>query len=425
MASAARPECAPFTDRNQYYFGSNGQILSAVQIETGKHTVPKASSEYFKRLIQMLKARGTEVVVIPVPRSGFTLAGTLDPGEVNGNIFSKANAGDFKAQTLNAYQATVDDLKNYGVTTVNFMEAANAELALNPGVRLFFLQDGHWRPEGAKVAANAVGKILKEQKPELTKLISTKTFKLLPLPSVSRDGFGWDVRVKLDCPKTDWKPLIETYPTVATEITSGGSLLEDDNFPVLLAGSSYSADSYKMGLAQYLELSLGASVTNIAINGGEAMSSILDYYTFHNPKDIEPKLIIWEIPTQYIDYISTNSFSPITLRQILPLLAENPVLLEEHSIPKLGGSSTIDFTSPSLRGSSYFIKISLGNYESRAMDIVLSDGKEMQKVRLAKERGRAAKEFTIELDNSIELKNITVSFPDTASGSAKIAVYKY
>ncbi|WP_135230837.1 alginate O-acetyltransferase AlgX-related protein [Deinococcus fonticola] len=255
--------------------------MSAVQVETGRHDIPKASGDYFRRFVTALKQRGTELIVIPVPRSGFTFSGTLDASEIEGSVFAKGNHPDFKKQALDAYQSSIANLASYGVTAADFMSAANTELTRNPKKQLFFLQDGHWRPEGAEVAAKAVATTLAAKLPSLKEQISTKEFKLVPGPVTQRNGFGWDVRVKLDCPNTKWQPLVEPYPTVKAELVSGGDLLSDDEFPVYLAGTSYSADSYKMGLESYLKKALGTDLTNIAINGGEAMSSMLDFYTFN------------------------------------------------------------------------------------------------------------------------------------------------
>ena len=422
-AGASRPNCAPYTDKSLYYFGQDGTVFNTGAISYGKFEMATDAAPYLRRFISALNSRGTEVVMLPIPVLGFTRAGQLDAAEIEGTPFAQVDKPDYLPKALAYHAATVASLQASGALTVDFMLAALEALQKNPDIKLFFKQDAHWRPEAAELAAQAIADRLKKDRPALAKQLATDNYKLVNKGDIAREIFGWNVRIKLDCPSVAWQPLTELYPNVEAEL-EGGDLLDDRPVPILLAGTSYSSQTYSLGFAEYLRHALGADVLNMSLNAGGAVTGLLNYYTDRKIGEPDPKLLIWELPSASVATKTDTSLTAINMRQLLPLVTINPKKIDEVDVtaaPEVAVSAPLGLAGHEKS----FVRITFADYKARTLNLSLGYSSGDEKLQLVKERTTTFGSYSIELDGNSPLQNIKLSLPKDAQGQIKVEFFNY
>ncbi len=164
----------------------------------------------------------------------------------------------------------------------------------NDGTPLYFRLDTHWTPEGAVLAAQAMAEAIgktgikktafkaETAQPEpfegdLEKYIKTGIFD--PIFSPSRDSFA-----RRRTGKTD---------------EEGGGLFGDEDIPVALIGTSYSAID-KWDFEGALKMALQADVLNLADEGQGPLEPMAKFLKDTDLKTTPVRLIIWEIPERFV-----------------------------------------------------------------------------------------------------------------------------
>lgn len=150
----------------------------------------------------------------------------------------------------------------------------------------FFLKtDTHWSPKGAENVAKIIAEKHLLNQYNFSYTIESKGVKEHEgdLMRYTVSGFGI---------KPDQLPVVEGYG-------QSNDLFGDANIPVVLVGTSYSANT-KWGFEHYLKKYLQADVLNMADEGLGPFEVMKSYLTSNEYESNKPELVIWEIPVRYL-----------------------------------------------------------------------------------------------------------------------------
>lgn len=173
---------------------------------------------------------------------------------------------------------------------------------------MFLRTDTHWTPEGADITAQALSQVVHravplrgEPQPFVTETVSRHTHlgdltRFLPLAPLF-DGL---------LPAADTIAQRETHATDG----AGGDLFAEQELPVALVGTSYSADptwNFAGALRQHLQRDL----SNHAEQGGGPLVPMLKYLQSEDFAQHPPQVVIWEFPERYLPRASDlDEFDP-------------------------------------------------------------------------------------------------------------------
>jgi alginate O-acetyltransferase complex protein AlgJ len=190
------------------------------------------------------------------------------------------------------YASILQQLKAHQVMVVDVQQAMRLELAARPDQSLYYRTDTHWNQTGARLAAQAVSQVVRQQglkgesvvfQTETDDKTTVRVGDLLRMM-----GLG-------DMPDL-FRPNPDTEHTDTTRKLAGNAsmgLLGDIQVPVTLVGTSYSLRANFQG---YLQASLQADVLNVAQDGGGFMQSMASYLKDDAFKSSPPQVLVWEIP---------------------------------------------------------------------------------------------------------------------------------
>ncbi|NBA96220.1 alginate O-acetyltransferase [Pseudomonas sp. R5(2019)] len=304
----------------------------------------------------------------PIKRLGTNLWAALDfklfnegrPGVVLGReqwLFSDeefkpvANSDHFEQENLALMRGVHDTLKQHGVELVLAIVPAKARLyaeyigeqapaSLHTGLynefhaqarqadifapdlltpllqakergQVFLRTDTHWTPLGAEVVAQQLGAAVAKKSPlraEPQHFI-TETEQSTPYKG-DLTSF-----LPLDPLFSDLLPAPDTLHKRTTRVAEGvadsdEALFADNEIPVALVGTSYSANP-NWNFMGALQQALQSDVVNYAENGHGPLRPMLKYLQTDAFKNTPPQLLIWEFPERYLPMKSDLSeFDP-------------------------------------------------------------------------------------------------------------------
>jgi alginate O-acetyltransferase complex protein AlgJ len=157
--------------------------------------------------------------------------------------------------------------------------------------QLFLRTDTHWTPEGAQVAARALGK-------ELGKIGNTE-YVLTPSGTKKIEGdlthyisIGY-----LSARKNFATETINQF-ALSEKANATADIFESSAIPVALVGTSYSANE-NWGFESSLKTVLQSDVLNVAEVGKGPFEPMKNFLSGEKYKSEPPKYLIWEIPLRY------------------------------------------------------------------------------------------------------------------------------
>ncbi|TVR74316.1 MAG: hypothetical protein EA427_01145 [Spirochaetaceae bacterium] len=162
----------------------------------------------------------------------------------------------------------------------------------------FLRTDTHWSWSGALATARLVARTYKERYD--TPLPGGARF-VLEEPG-TREHRGDLMRF---LPLGRWerlfplKPDVITLPGVREEAAPGAGLFDVPAIPVALVGTSFSVGD-AWNFAGALQYSLQADVLALAEEGLGPFEPMQRYLTSETYREIEPSLVVWEIPERYL-----------------------------------------------------------------------------------------------------------------------------
>ena len=268
--------------------GGDGWLFTKEEFEAhpdAKEEIAR-KTEYVAGIRDMLAERNIRLIVMPLPAKARLYEEHL--GRYRLPDAKKAVYADF-----------VTGLRGKGVVVADPLPAMEEKARDIP---LFLRTDTHWSPAGARLAARAVARaadeklagLAYEKTPYRTDEAGTEDYegdllRYVPLgESAARLGLPPD--------------RIETLRTAAVEKKediAAASLFGDENLPVALVGTSYSANP-RWHFEGFLKEALQTDILNAADEGlgpFETMKKYLEDEAFTtNP----PRLVVWEVPERYL-----------------------------------------------------------------------------------------------------------------------------
>ena len=261
--------------------GQQGWLFTGEEVafyeDAAAETAHKLS--YIKKVQAELAAKGVTLIVGLVPDKS--------------RVYPEFVGRTLPSYTKNRYESFRSALTQAGVTAPDLLTPlTNAKKQ----AQVYLRTDTHWTPAGAEVAADTLAEAARradvgglfESKYETT--VNGRTqhkgdlLNFLPLGVLQRLGPAPDT--------------LETRQTRALSSSAGG-LFGAQAVPVILVGTSYSADE-RWNFAGALQQALGADVLDVATEGQGPLPPMRDYLQSSELRDAPPQLVVWEIPERYL-----------------------------------------------------------------------------------------------------------------------------
>ena len=262
---------------------------------------------YMRRLVTGLKARGTSMVFLSVPSKGI-----VEYAHVNAHL---PELRGYQVEYARAsYHHFVKSLAATGLIVADVQDVLDVHPT--PQTAFFFKRDHHWTPDGARIAATALG----------TAIRSTPAYHSMTPATYRTEQSGTQKmkdKMALELQRlcnTEMPP--ETYTTYQTILQAGNAKGEEALFgkagggeSSVLVGSSYSAEP-EFNFDGFLSEATGLPIANHAISGGLLFNALISYASSAAFEKEHPPFLIWEAPAS--DNLNDNP--SLAFRQILPAL---------------------------------------------------------------------------------------------------------
>ncbi|MFH5925782.1 alginate O-acetyltransferase AlgX-related protein [Roseomonas xinghualingensis] len=235
-------------------------------------------AEGVRRVKDALAARGIALAVAIVPDKARVLAKQLCGAPLS-------------AQAMQRHDDFLAALRGKGIDPVALLPALQEQEARGGA---WYRTDTHWNQEGAKAAAAAIAKALRD-----TPLSRAEDYRT-SVAAEDTNGPGDLLRLmSLDHVPDALRPAPDRQRLERTEMPeSGGGLLDETPAPeVALIGSSYSLNANFHGA---LQAALRGTVLNAATAGGGFAGAATTYFAGQSFRESPPKLVIWEIPERVV-----------------------------------------------------------------------------------------------------------------------------
>lgn len=334
-----------------------------------QHPMDDIVVDQLAELSRVLADQGTTLLYVNVPTKGQAMPGYLPP-------LALAYGYDPVVMQAN-YRDVTDRLNDAGVAAPDLMAAM---LTSGPDDRVFFRSDFHWTPAGARLAAKAIGEMIRSLPAyaEVTPVAFTST------EAASEIAFS-GLRRELQTFCKDTLPQAEATTWVTTrtgaEVNDASDIFADAPEPVAeggldifgtdtaetsvaLVGTSFS-DSSINNFAGFLSEFSGIETVNYAITGGNQFGAMTSYLTSREFAESRPSFLVWENPI----YNSLAQFGPVPMDELI--VAAGPACdIDISAAPEGTDSLTASFESGSLKPADAFL-VDYGGEGARAATVTL------------------------------------------------------
>lgn len=234
-----------------------------------------------KRFVDLLKLRGTEVMLVYVPTRGLTTPEKM------------VNWSDNNHQkALNSFHRASQQFEQLGIHIPNWQ-------TLNDGFSDYhYKRDIHWRPTGAKITAKLVANKLNDM--GFAKIDQAPKFETR-FNGVSGTDASVQAAVEELCNLELPVEHTKVYATssLETELTDDSALFGDNEDPnIVLVGTSFSAID-KFNFNGFLQESSNIEITNYALSGGGDTGGWIELLKSADFQENPPELVIWEVPSYH------------------------------------------------------------------------------------------------------------------------------
>lgn len=235
--------------------------------------------EYIRFVAKSLSANKVKLLIVPIPSKA--------------RIYQdKLGKYAFPSYWKLQYEELTDFFEQEKITYIDLLSV----FSKNKEQNIFLKTDTHWTPLGARTAALKVAYSIEKKWPYLSwkteKIISSKKALVEHEGDLMRYTVQGDVAAMFGLKKD------QIYEWI-TEVPQEGDLFGDESLPVVLVGTSYSANKL-WNFEGFLKEAMATDILNVADEGlgpFETMNSYLESDTY---KVNAPKLVVWELPERYL-----------------------------------------------------------------------------------------------------------------------------
>jgi alginate biosynthesis protein AlgX len=354
-------------------------------------------------LAKVLAEGGTTLLYVNVPTKGQAMPGYLPPEAVG--------YGYDPALMQANYHDVTTRLNAAGVPAPDLMAAM---LAAGPDQKVFFRSDFHWTPDGARLAAKAIGEMIRALPAyaDVTPINFTSTE---GPAEIAFSGLRRELQTncKDTLPQAEAVTWVTTRADASAEVNDASDIFADapDAAPaeegaaldifgtgaaeasLVLVGTSFS-DSGINNFAGFLSEYSGIETVNYAITGGNQFGSITSYLTSAEFAENRPTFLIWENPI----YNSLAQFGPLPMDELI-VAAGGTCDIATDATPEGTDTLTASFAPGSLKASDAFLFDSGGEGARKATVTLETAGGIRRSVQIERgERLRATGRFFLKLE---------------------------
>lgn len=269
--------------RKGVLIGEDGWLFSDEEFYESKNFPSTFAAHIMdiKNTHQTLTSHNVKLLVVPIPAKARLYQEKL--GRYN-----------YPAYWAGVYPAFLKALEESGVTYVDALAAFNKHKAMRD---IFLRTDTHWSPDGARLTAELVAEKLSTAFPYLS--FQRENFTMQPGEPQEYKG---DLMRYVATGAGGIKPeYVSAYTLsgVAIEKIDEDSLFGEKDIPVVLVGTSYSANT-TWGFEYALNAALQTDLFNAAQEGAGPFKAMQAYLKSDSYVKAPPQLVIWEIPERYL-----------------------------------------------------------------------------------------------------------------------------
>lgn len=373
--------------------GNNGYLLYAGDFSPNNFAID-GRTQYYGQLDQALKSKGVQLIVSPLPSRTIVYPEMLDKNQPLQSAYSTDVARE-------NYRASLGRMWNSQISTIDLLRAALERRQMDDTKILYFMRDYHWTSEGAKLYAQTIAR-------EIMKFDAYKSLKKEKFINTYDHSENAESRLayllQTVCGTKTPPEKINVYETTR----EGGNLLGDDTYPVVMVGSSYSAEA-KYNFEGFLKEALDSNVLNAAVSGGGYNASLEAYLLSKEYATEKPKFLIWEFAA------SMTPWDQTALREIIPSVygdcAPSEAILENKTSLQ-GPTSILRNTAAKVDTNKDFVSLKFADKTLLNFDLNLKfdDGKQ-ETVKISRsERIQNEGQFYLKLANEFKgnLSEVTV-----------------
>ena len=284
-----------------------------------QHPMDEIVVQRLAELSRVLADHGTTLVYVNVPTKGQAMPGYLPP-EAIGYGYDPA------VMSAN-YLDVVNRLNAAGVAAPDLMTAMKSAA---DGTKVFFRSDFHWTPDGARLAAKAIGAVIRAH-PAYAAVTPVAFTSAEGTPEIAFSG----MRRELQTECTESLPQAEAVTWVTTRADTAGPVNDASDIfatapdaapagaldifgtgeasaTLALVGTSFS-DSDINNFSGFLSEYSGIETVNYAITGGNQFGSITSYLTSREFAEKRPTFLVWENPI----YNSLAQYGPVPMDELI------------------------------------------------------------------------------------------------------------
>jgi alginate biosynthesis protein AlgX len=339
--------------------GNNGYLFYSGDFSPNNFAID-GRTQYYAQLDQALKSKNIQLIISPLPSRTIVYPEVLDKSQALQSTYSTDTARE-------NYKKSWQRLSDLGIDTTDLLSTAIKQRQTDDSKNLYFARDYHWTSEGARLYAQATAREI--MKYEAYKNLSKEKFTNTYLRSENAES-RLAYLLQLVCGTKTPPEKINVYETTR----DGGNLLGDDAYPVVMIGSSYSAEP-KYNFEGFLKEALGSNVLNAAISGGGYNASLEAYFLSEAYNREKPKFLIWEFAA------SMTPWDQTPLREIVPSVygdCNANAILEHKTNLQDGPTNVLRNTTANVDTSKDFVSLKFADKTLLNFDLNLKfdDGKQ-------------------------------------------------
>jgi alginate biosynthesis protein AlgX len=374
--------------------GNNGYLFYSGDFSSNNFAID-GRTQYYAQLDQALKSKNIQLIISPLPSRTIVYPEVLDRSQALQSTYSTDTARE-------NYKKSWQRLSDLGIDTTDLLSTAIKQRQTDDSKNLYFARDYHWTSEGARLYAQATAREIKKFQAynNLNKEKFTNTY-LRTENAESRLAY----LLQLVCGTKTPPEKINVYETKR----EGGNLLGDDAYPVVMVGSSYSAEA-KYNFEGFLKEALGSNVLNVAVSGGGYSASLEAYLLSKEYANEKPKFLIWEFAA------SMTPWDQTALREIIPSVygdCNSGKAILEHKTNLQGQTSVLRNSGANVDNSKDFVSLKFADKTLLNFDLTLKfDNGQQETVKISRsDRIPNEGQFYLKLANEFKgnLSEVTVT----------------